>query len=47
MEARRACYEKLVSFRIEQGQDPDDYNIKLTEIHRRLELIEKVYGQDV
>ena len=29
-EARRACYEKLVSFRMEEGQDPDDYTIKPT-----------------
>ena len=30
--ARRACHEKLVSFRMEEGQDPDDYTIKLIEI---------------
>ena len=35
-EARRACYEKLVSFRMEEGQDPDDYIIKLLEIRGRL-----------
>ena len=36
-EARRACYEKLVSFRMEEGQDPDDYTIKLMEIRGRLQ----------
>ena len=35
-EARRACYEKLVSFRMEEGQNPDDYTIKLLEIGGRL-----------
>ena len=39
MEARRVCYEKLVSFRIEQGRDLDDYNIKPTEIRGRLHEI--------
>ena len=28
-EARRACYEKLVNFQMEQGQDPDDYLVHL------------------
>ena len=32
----RACYEKLVNFVMEQGQDSDDYAIKLMEIHIRL-----------
>ena len=42
-EARRACYENLVNFRMEQGQDPDDYTIKLTEIRGQLhEMGEKV-----
>ena len=36
-EARRAWDEKLVSFRIEGGQDPEDYTIKLMEIRRRLD----------
>ena len=41
-EARRACYEKLVSFRMEEGQGPDDYTITVIEIRRRLnELGEK------
>ena len=31
-EAWRACYEKLVDFRMEQGQDPDDYIFKLREV---------------
>ena len=31
-EARRACYEKLVNFRMEQGQDPGDYTFKLLEV---------------
>ena len=35
-EARRACYEKLVSFRMEKGQDPDDYTVKLMEVRGRL-----------
>lgn len=30
-EERRACYEKLVNFRMKQGQDPDDYAFKLLE----------------
>ena len=35
-EARPACYEKLVSFRMKKGQDPDDYIIKLMETQGRL-----------
>ena len=31
-ETRRACYGKLVSFWMEEGQGPDDYTIKLMEI---------------
>ena len=30
-EARRACY-KNVDFRMEQGQNPDDYTFKLLEV---------------
>ena len=42
-EARRACYEELVNFRMEEGQDPDDYTIKLLEIRGRLhEMGEKI-----
>ena len=42
-EARRACYEKLVTFRMEEGQDPVDYIIKLKEIQGRLhEMGEKI-----
>ena len=48
-EARRACYErracseKLVNFRMEQGQDPDGYTLKLLEIRGRLhEMGEKI-----
>ena len=41
MEARRACYEKLMSFRIEQGRDLDDYIIKPTEIRGRLHEIQE------
>ena len=35
-ESRQACYEKLVIFDMTQGQDPDDYTIKLMEIRGRL-----------
>ena len=35
-EARRACYEKLVNFRMEQGQDPDNYTFKLLDVRGRL-----------
>ena len=42
-EARRACYEKLVSSRMEEEQDPDDFTIKLLEIRGRLhEMGEKI-----
>ena len=43
-EAWRACYEKLVSFRMEEGQDPDEpYTIKLMEARGRLdEMGEKI-----
>ena len=42
-EARRACYEKLVSFRMEGGLHPDDYSINLFEIRGRLnEMGEKI-----
>ncbi|CAN0229426.1 unnamed protein product, partial [Laminaria digitata] len=36
MEARRACYEKPVNVRMEQGQDPDDYIFKVLEVRGRL-----------
>ena len=35
-EARRACHEKLVNVRMQQGQDPDDYIFKLLEVRGRL-----------
>ena len=35
-EAQRACYEKLVNFRMEQGQDPDDYTFTLLDVRGRL-----------
>ena len=35
-EARRACYEKLVNFRMEQRQDPDNYTFKLLDVRGRL-----------
>ena len=42
-ESRRACYEKVVNFRMEQGQDPDDYTTKLMEMRGRLhQMGEKV-----
>ena len=42
-EGRRTCYEKLASFRMEEGQYPDDYTIKLMEVRRRLhEMAEKI-----
>ena len=40
-EARRACYNKLVSFRMEEGQDPDDYIIKPMAIRGRLHEMER------
>ena len=36
-EARRACYEKLVNSRMEQGQDPDDYTFILLEVRERFQ----------
>ena len=45
-EARRACYEKLVSFRMEEGRGPDDYTIKLMEVRGRLhEMGEKILDE--
>ena len=45
-ETRRACYEKLVNFRIKEGQGPDDYTIKLMEIRGRLhEMGEKISNE--
>ena len=42
-EARRACYENLVSFRMEERQDPDHYIIKLMKTRGRLhEMGEKI-----
>ncbi|CAN0505479.1 unnamed protein product, partial [Laminaria digitata] len=42
-EARRACYEKLMNVRMEQGQDPDDYIFELLEVRGRLhEMGEKI-----
>ena len=42
-EARRVCYEKLVSFRMEEGQGLDDFTIKLMEIRGRMqEMGEKI-----
>lgn len=42
-EARQACYEKLVNFRMEQGQDPDEYTFKLLQVRERLhEMGEKI-----
>ena len=46
-EARRACYEKLVSFRVEEGQDPDDYTIKLMETRGRLHENGEHLGREV
>ena len=35
-ERRRACYEKRASFRMKEGQYPDDYTIKLMEVRKQL-----------
>ena len=35
-EAKRVSYEKLVSFRMEEGQDPENYIINIMEIRSRL-----------
>ena len=44
-EPRRACYEKVVKFGIEQGQDSDDYTFKLLRVRGRLhERREKISG---
>ena len=45
-EARRACYETLVSLRMEEGQDPDNYTIVLVEIRGRMqEMGEKILDE--
>ena len=42
-EVRRASYEKLVNFRMEQGRDPDDHVFKPLEVRGRLnEMGERV-----
>ena len=31
-ETRRACYEQLTNFRMEQGQDPEDFFFKIEDL---------------
>ena len=45
-EERRACYEKLVSFQMEDGVDPDYCTIKRIEIRRRLHEMEEKLSDD-
>ena len=45
-DARRASYKKLVSFRMEEGQDPGGYTLKLMEFRGRLhEMTEKISNE--